>query len=209
MKNISFLCKLQVHKHYIYIYIYIANSLSSKKRTDKDFKSKCIKYCRGIAEGIASMHGSKICHLDLKPDNIFLDGDDEILIGDFGLSNTTTTKKGVYKYLTTDYGTPPFVAPEIWLGKEFKFEPDIFAFGVILYELETGYLPWVEDGSTLQDRIIELKYDITRLQKSKKEINDLFLRCMTFERKERIQIWDVLGNIYIYIYIYTYIYICI
>ena len=73
------------------------------------------------------MHGSNICHLDLKPDNIFLDGDDEVLVGDFGLSNTTVTKKG-YEYLTTTFGTEQYVAPEIYLGKKFKLEPDIFAF---------------------------------------------------------------------------------
>ena len=141
--------------------------------------------------------------LDLKPDNISIDEVDKAVIGDFGLSNASTKKKGVYNYLTTDYGTPEFVAPEIWEGSEFNFGPDVFAFGVILYNVMTGRLPLIEDGTDLRDRIIALKYDITPLNENKsdkeeikidkRKVKELFILSMTYDRKERIQIWDVLG----------------
>ena len=171
---------------------------------EKDFL-KSLKYIREIAEGIACIHSSHIVHLDLKPANIFLDEEDLALIGDFGISNKAEKGKA---YMTTDQGTAPYMAPEIWDQRPFLFEPDIFALGVIIYQLMTGKQPFrarfVDEypfiiGRGIYDQIPLL------LIKYKKDnvvaISELIKGCLEVERKKRLQIWEVLGKLYIYIYI--------
>ena len=183
------------------------NSVSQlQKYRIKNCWGNCI-IGREVAEGLALIHSNNLVHLDLKPDNIFLDEDESPLIGDFGISNQALRRE-IQEYVTTDQGTMPYLAPEIWLGKEFKLEPDIFAYGIILYELLTGKRPFTPSFfGGYSEVICAGKYDEGELEKMKTDddakmhLIELIRGCLEVERKKRLKIWDVLGNIYIYIYI--------
>ena len=185
-----------------------------------------VKLARGIAEGLAIVHANQFVHLDLKPDNIFLDSGNEALIGDFGISNHTV-HGGVELYLKTDQGTIPYIAPEIWNGTPFKYEPDIFALGVILYKLLLGTLPFLSaDNFPDYSRIIcsgeyneqplkeineyyerELekamkdssKELIMKEAEAKDEYVEVIKGCLDVDRKTRLNIWQVLSNYLVYI----------
>jgi len=90
------------------------------------------------------LHERKIAHRDLKPENLLLrsvEDDAAIKIADFGFAKKVTSKK-----LTTQCGTPGYVAPEILEGVPYDESADMWSVGVILYILLGGYPPFHEDN---------------------------------------------------------------
>jgi hypothetical protein len=96
-------------------------------------------FLREIAKGLNYLHDSGIVHRDLKPGNIFYE-DGQVKIGDYGLSKAINTSH--YSNQTITVGTVHYMAPEIGVGK-YDRSIDIYALGVMLYEMLTGQLPYV------------------------------------------------------------------
>jgi len=95
---------------------------------------------REIYEGIGYAHKNGIIHRDLKPGNIIIGKNGGIKIADFGLAYGAefprVTDPGMY------VGTPEYIAPEILMGKAYSEKSDIYAIGVILYEMIKGENPF-------------------------------------------------------------------
>jgi tetratricopeptide (TPR) repeat protein len=93
-----------------------------------------------IGQGLSAAHESGVVHRDIKPDNIMLTSKGLPKIMDFGLAKlkgaTKVTKTG------TTLGTLHYMSPEQASGQEIDRRSDIFSFGVILYEMVTGHLPF-------------------------------------------------------------------
>ncbi len=102
-----------------------------------------------MAAGVAYLHDHGIVHRDLKPANVFIDGG-LIKIGDYGLSKfISSSRRGGQ---TESVGTFHYMAPEIGKG-EYGKEIDVYAMGIILYELLTGNVPF--DGESSQEIILK------------------------------------------------------
>ena len=104
-------------------------------RTGKLDVPRGLDIARQIAAGVAEAHRQSIAHRDLKPDNIMLTPGGEVKVLDFGISryyaaNTTATGGFI--------GTPAYMAPEQAEGKPTDHRTDIYALGLILYEMFTG-----------------------------------------------------------------------
>ena len=84
------------------------------------------------------MHRQSIIHRDLKPANIFLKSG-EIKIADFGFAMKSTDGKKYYSY---NVGSPIYMPPEALNENKYSFKSDIWALGVIFYEMLTGKTPW-------------------------------------------------------------------
>jgi len=110
---------------------------------------KVHQWFEGIVAGVAYLHDHGIVHRDLKPGNIFED-DDVVKIGDYGLSKFISCSRRSGQ--TESVGTCHYMAPEIGKGVYGK-EIDIYALGVILYELLTGDVPF--DGESSQEIIMK------------------------------------------------------
>lgn len=95
---------------------------------------------RQITTGLGEIHRHQIIHRDLKTDNIMLDETGNLRIMDFGLSKSNLVTK--MTTMGTVIGTLGYVAPEQITGTQIDHRVDIFALGVILYELLTGQLPF-------------------------------------------------------------------
>jgi serine/threonine protein kinase len=104
-----------------------------------------LKYAAQIADALDRAHRSDVCHRDVKPANIMLTRDG-VKVLDFGLAKTPRRVgpddvTGLAAALTSEgtiLGTPQYMAPEQYEGKEADERSDIFAFGCVVYEMVTG-----------------------------------------------------------------------
>jgi len=100
----------------------------------------CLNYAAQIAEGLKAAHAKGITHRDIKSSNIMVTESGQVKIMDFGLA-----KMGGDVHLTkagTTLGTAAYMSPEQARGEEVDHRTDIWAFGVVLYEMLTGQLPF-------------------------------------------------------------------
>src|SRR5881296_3876061 len=118
---------------------------------------KAVEIGTAVAEGLAAAHSKGIIHRDLKPENIFLTSDDRIKILDFGLarfspqlSQQELTDAPTHSQLTQAgvvMGTVPYMSPEQLRGQTTDARSDIYAAGVVLYEMATGQRPFSQSQS--------------------------------------------------------------
>jgi serine/threonine-protein kinase len=109
-----------------------------------------------IADALAAAHALGIVHRDLKPENVLRRPDGQIKVVDFGLA--LVPQAAAETRLTTDraaLGTPGYMAPEQIRGGPVDARADVFAFGVLLYELATGRHPFGGDPAAAFDALLE------------------------------------------------------
>jgi hypothetical protein len=109
---------------------------------------KALEWAVQLALGLAAAHDRGIVHRDLKPENVFLTHDGRVKILDFGVARRSEPDTAVDRNVTTKtepgvfIGTPAYASPEQVLGEPATPRSDLFAFGVVLYELLTGTHPF-------------------------------------------------------------------
>jgi predicted Ser/Thr protein kinase len=101
---------------------------------------KALDIARQLCAGLAAAHTKGVLHRDLKPANIMLDGRGQVVITDFGLAGVADEIRGN----EIRSGTPAYMAPEQLAGKEVSPRSDIYALGLVLYEVFTGKRAFAE-----------------------------------------------------------------
>jgi serine/threonine protein kinase len=101
-----------------------------------------------IAHAVHSLHKQNVCHQDLKPANIIIREDGSAVILDFGLSYHSHFPDLLAEEMRKAIGSPTWIAPEQVVGTRGDPRSDIFAIGVMLYELATGELPFGSPQTT-------------------------------------------------------------
>jgi serine/threonine-protein kinase len=95
---------------------------------------KALEIARKLCAGLAAAHDQGVLHRDLKPSNIMIDSRGQVLITDFGLA----TLAGKVRGGDLRSGTPEYMSPEQLAGKEVTERSDVYALGLVLYEMFTG-----------------------------------------------------------------------
>jgi hypothetical protein len=140
-----------------------------------------------IADGLEAAHIRGVLHRDLKPDNVLLDGECRPKIADFGIARlaaaTTITRAGEL------LGTPQYLSPEQMSGDVVDERADVYALGVILYEMLTGSQP---TGGTTPSEIVSrrLRSDPrppSRLVALAPALNALVLRALARDPAHRVR----------------------
>jgi serine/threonine-protein kinase len=105
--------------------------------------SNVVEIASAVADGMRTAHAKGIIHRDIKPSNIFLVEDGPVKVVDFGLAKWAATGDLTRSGVTL--GTAPYMSPEQTRGEELDPRTDIWALGVVLYEMLTGRRPFDGD----------------------------------------------------------------
>jgi eukaryotic-like serine/threonine-protein kinase len=161
-----------------------------------------------ICHGLQHAHELQIVHRDLKPENVMLvpDGTTDAgepryraVVMDFGLAKERRTSPEVAKLTATGIvlGTPEFMSPEQIRGKPLDGRSDVYAVGILAFELFTGQLPFA--GKSAQETMIaRLRGSPAKLRDVRAELparlEAVILRCLAINPAERFQSMDELAH---------------
>jgi len=102
---------------------------------------RALRIALGICEALEYIHSRGVIHRDLKPENVMVDAQDRIKLIDFGIAGRTASKYTLRR-MSDIIGTPDYISPEQVEGKRGDTRSDLYALGVILYEMLTGATPF-------------------------------------------------------------------
>ena len=143
-----------------------------------------------ISRALAAAHTAGVIHRDIKPSNVMQTPSGAIKIIDFGLARMEGLSAAKLTQPGVVMGTPAYMAPEQALGQEVDFRADLFAVGLLLYELATGSNPFAAStiGATIEHI---LKVDPPPLSsvrpESTPELDEIVRRCLRKNPAERYQ----------------------
>jgi len=144
-----------------------------------------IDYITQTSYGVDHAHKNKIVHRDLRPSNIIISEDGTAKITDFG----TSVWLNNIPYASTRIGSPPYMAPEQFLGKA-TFNSDIYSIGCIFYEMVIGQPPILDpDPFKILEKVQEGKIKPPRVRNNRipKEINEIIMKCLSSKIEDRYQ----------------------
>src|SRR5687768_2783926 len=142
---------------------------------------KAVDIARGIAAGLLAAHAKGILHRDLKPANVIIDSHGDSRIMDFGLALAAGEDDG------TISGTPAYMAPEQLEGAPATIQSDLYALGLVMYELFTGKR--AHNARTLPERMrdstSEIKTPSSMIRDLDPAVERVILRCLSNDPAQR------------------------
>merc|ERR1711871_181688 len=144
------------------------------------------------------MHANGICHRDLKPENLLYENDDEdaaIKLADFGLASIEEKHRVGHDVMSTQCGTPGYIAPEILQGKAYNHAVDMWAMGVIFYIMMSGLVPFPDDDD--QDDLVkrgEYDFEDENWEDVSEGAKDLVRGLLTVDPKKRLTAKEVIDS---------------
>ena len=109
------------------------------------------RFMQELTDALQYAHDQGIVHRDIKPSNILLDEEGQAMLSDFGFAYVSETSHSLTGSVLI--GTPAFMSPEQWSGKEVDARSDQYSLGAVLYQLTTGRLPY--EGDTPMSVVIK------------------------------------------------------
>lgn len=134
-----------------------------------------------IMDGLQHLHKNGVLHLDLKPGNILISKDGSAALADFGLARAVkkadlSSNPELKLSNRAVSGTLLYMSPEQLVGMDLSAKSDVFALGVILYQLLTGRLPW--SGNTVEEYAHGVLYSEVRFTVAEKFNIPSWFRCL-------------------------------
>ncbi len=139
-----------------------------------------------VCRALEAAHAAGVVHRDLKPQNIMLDAKDRVYVMDFGIAHSLETPGMTQTGALM--GTPEYMSPEQARGMKVDARSDLFALGIIFYEMLTGVSPYKADTAiaTLLKRTQERPQPPAELDPAiPKAISDVVMKCLEIDRDHR------------------------
>jgi serine/threonine protein kinase len=157
-----------------------------EKILDKEKTLDCdltLNYIRQIAYGIDHAHKNKIIHRDLRPSNVLVSEEGTAKITDFGTSAWLNSAP----YASTRIGSPPYMAPEQFMGKA-SYSSDIYSIGCIFYEMLIGRPPIFDpDPFKILEKAQQGRITPPRLKNGRvpREVDEIIMTCLAARVEDR------------------------
>ena len=157
----------------------------------------CIEYfaamrlVRQICAGLAAAHRVGVLHRDIKPANVIINYNAKVM--DFGIAQPSVMRRDARNARDSIAGTPDYIAPEQIRGENVDARADIYALGVMMFEVFTGNLPFSGDSSreVLQARLKkEPRQPAEFWPEIPERLNTLIMNCLARDPRRRIQSVD-------------------
>lgn len=170
---------------YIVMRYMAGGSLEDKMKRGELKLSEVAKILERVCEALDAAHARRIIHRDIKPANILFDIDGSAFLADFGIAKIRSEADEDEEWLV---GTPYYMSPEQWLDKKLDGRTDVYALGVVLYQILTSMLPF---EATSNDRLMDLHINqpvpmVSQVQPDLSESwNEIVNKAMTKSPDER------------------------
>jgi serine/threonine protein kinase/Flp pilus assembly protein TadD len=193
--NVTTIYEVDEFEGQMFIVMEYCEGKTLKQMIEKETLSvkKVLDIAIHVSEGLTAAHNKGVVHRDIKSDNIMVSPEGQVKIMDFGLAKlkgaTKLTKSG------STLGTAAYMSPEQASGEEVDQRSDIFSFGVVLYELLTGQLPFKGEHTTaiIYSIMNDEPQPIARFNnKVSAKLEDIVFKALAKEREERYQHADEL-----------------
>lgn len=117
---------------------------------------RAIRITRRILDALDYIHSQGVVHRDLKPENVMVDDLDNIKLIDFGIAGSAGSRRLTFAKFSPTMGTPDYISPEQVKGQRGDARSDLYALGVMFYEMLTGKVPFSGDNPFLimNDRLL-------------------------------------------------------
>jgi eukaryotic-like serine/threonine-protein kinase len=159
--------------------------LSGEKKLSPE---RAVKIALGIADALSYIHSHGVVHRDLKPENIMIDDDGRIKLIDFGIAGMEGARRLTFAKLSQVMGTPEYISPEQVKGKRGDGRSDIYALGVMLYEMLTGKAPFQGPNpfAVMNDRLLNNPIPPRELDPSiSPQLQEIIYRALERDPKNR------------------------
>jgi serine/threonine protein kinase len=153
-------------------------------------RERAVKILLRILEALEYCHTHGVVHRDLKPENIMMNGDDRIKLIDFGIAGQEGARRLTFAKLSQVMGTPDYISPEQVKGKRGDGRSDIYAAGVMLYEMLTGTTPFKGPNAfaIMNDRMLNNPVPPREIDPSiTPELQEIIYRAIERDPKNRYQ----------------------
>ncbi len=122
----------------------LRSMLSREKRLSVE---AAVNFGCQLAAAMAYAHSQGVIHRDLKPENVLVTPDGRLVVTDFGVALMAGARRLTWRWFSTALGTPDYMSPEQIQGKRGDARTDVYAIGVIIYEMLAGRVPWDGDNA--------------------------------------------------------------
>jgi serine/threonine protein kinase len=151
-------------------------------------QDRAIHITTEVLEALQYIHDNGIVHRDMKPENVMVDAQDNVKLIDFGIASDAGARRLTYANLTATLGTPNYISPEQVKGKRGDARSDIYAVGVMLYEMLTRKLPFTGSNpmQAMNDRLLNYPVPPAMLNSAiSPQLQEVIYRALERDPKNR------------------------
>jgi eukaryotic-like serine/threonine-protein kinase len=179
------------HRSRVYMVMEWVDGRLLRKILDEQHKllpEQAVHLALRILDTLGYIHSRGVAHRDLKPENVMVDDNDNVKLIDFGIAANAKSRRLTFAKLSQTMGTPDYISPEQVKGKRGDSRSDLYALGVILYEMLTGKVPFSGENAFLimNDRLLNNPVPPREIDPSiTPELQEIIYRALERDPKNR------------------------